>query len=172
MEVKVRDLDKSLDESIVFKTEGPCLSVALSPKAEYLACSSGDKKLRIFNTSNKELLHEIECFPKVNSFFNTELLCRIDFEPKIGKHLAYPLDKTIVLLNTFDWTEMCKLSCEEVEAPFTTLQYSPGGSHLAAATTKGEFVVWDLDSRQYEISQNDQKMSICTLMWNPKGKKN
>lgn len=171
MEVKLRDLDRNSDDSKVFNDmKGPSLSVALSPNADYLACSSGDGKLRIWNTKTSQLVHEIACVPKANSFFTAKQLCRVDFEPICGKHLAYPLENAIVLLNTFDWSEICQLKSDEIEAPITTLQYSPCGEYIAAATSKGEFVIWELDSKQFKISKHEQNIGICALMWNPKGK--
>jgi WD40 repeat protein len=76
MEVKLIDLGKqSAGVQIFGGLTGPCLSVALNSR--FLAASCGDGKLRIWDIENKDLLKEIDCFPKTNSFANTELLCNV-----------------------------------------------------------------------------------------------
>lgn len=76
MEVKLRHLDRENKEVKIFNgAEGPCLSVAICPNSQFLASASGDTKLRIWDIESKNLVQEIRCFPKVNSFANAKVLC-------------------------------------------------------------------------------------------------
>lgn len=77
MEVKLKSVEKEKKESKIFSVgNGPCLSVAICPNSKYLASSSGDTKLRIWDIESNNLVEEIMCFPKVNSFANAKNLCK------------------------------------------------------------------------------------------------
>lgn len=77
MEVKLIDLERTDKKVTLFNgLAGPCLSVAICPNSKILAASSGDTKLRFWDIESNELLKEISCFPKVNSFSNAKILCK------------------------------------------------------------------------------------------------
>ncbi|KAH1012098.1 WD repeat and HMG-box DNA-binding protein 1 [Dendroctonus ponderosae] len=169
MSVTLMDLDTSVAKISLSDLGAPCLSVAICPNAAKLAASTGDGKLRIWDVESYSLLKEISCFPKVNSFANAKNLCRLDFEPKHGELLAYPLKNVVKLLNTTTWAEE-ELKCPEVDADFSVLQYSSCGKYLAAASLKGDFVIWEtLKKTVFQTSKHDASNAICGLMWNPKG---
>ncbi|XP_066141426.1 WD repeat and HMG-box DNA-binding protein 1 isoform X1 [Euwallacea fornicatus] len=169
MEVTIMDLDTNTVKIKFKDLGGPCLSVALCPNASKVAASSGDGYLRVWDIDSESLLKEILCFPKVNSFANSKLLCRLDFEPNTGEILAYPHDNTIKLLNTTSWKEET-LSCASVKANYSVLNYSNCGKYLAAATLEGDFVIWETSNlKVYKISKHESSLAICGLMWNPKG---
>lgn len=75
MEVKVFKLGPEKEIEVYGGLKGPCLSVAITSK--FVAASSGDGKLRIWEVGSKEVVKEIECFPKTNSFTNAEFLCNL-----------------------------------------------------------------------------------------------
>lgn len=76
MEVKIIDLTDTHNVKCFTELKGPPLSIALCPKAKLLAVSCGDGTLRVWNVNNQELLKEIDCVPKTNSFMNAKLLCK------------------------------------------------------------------------------------------------
>lgn len=77
MSVTIMDLDTSSEKIRFSKLGGPCLSVALCPKATKVAASTGDGKLQIWDLESRMLLKELSCFPKVNSFANAKVLCKV-----------------------------------------------------------------------------------------------
>ncbi|XP_063907743.1 WD repeat and HMG-box DNA-binding protein 1-like [Zophobas morio] len=168
MEAKLFDLAQSGNEGQIFDgLSGPCLSVAVTSR--FLAASSGDGKLRVWDVGSKTLKTEIECFPKVNSFANAELLCRIDFSPD-GSALAYPDKDTVVVLNTSDWSQSSTLNSTDVSNHYSIVQWSPCGQYLAATTTKGDIVIFHVSIRGVrKVSKHPNSTSICGLMWNPSG---
>nr|XP_023016671.1 WD repeat and HMG-box DNA-binding protein 1 [Leptinotarsa decemlineata] len=171
MEVKLIDLGRTDKECKKFEgLSGPCLSVALNSKSKMIAAASGDSKLRVWDIDTSTLLKEISCFPKVNSFSNAKLLCRIDFESRKGKKLAYPNNNTVIILNVEDWSVDATLSCGEVSAPYSIVQYSPCGKYILATSSEGDFVIWDTASQDVSIvSKHEKSVAVCGLMWNPKG---
>ncbi|KAG5888708.1 hypothetical protein JTB14_035773 [Gonioctena quinquepunctata] len=171
MEVKLIDLDRSDKEVKKFEgLLGPCLSVAITSKSKMVAAASGDTKLRIWDIETGALLKEISCFPRVNSFSNAKVLCRIDFDPTSGKKLAYPANNTVIILNVSDWLVDATLTCGEVSSHYSIVQYSPCGKYILASSDKGDFVIWDVNSQNVSIvSKHEKSVAICGLMWNPKG---
>ncbi|XP_018571784.1 WD repeat and HMG-box DNA-binding protein 1 [Anoplophora glabripennis] len=171
MEVKLINLERTNKEVTVFNgLAGPCLSVAICPQSKILAASSGDTMLRLWNIESNELLKEISCFPKVNSFSNAKILCRIDFDPVRGNHLAYPDKSNVVIININNWSEKSNLTCDEISTSFSIVQYSPGGQHILATTEEGDFVIWEISSETVvSLSKHQKSIGICGLMWNPKG---
>lgn len=76
MEVKLIDLEKREQKTVIFDgAKGPYLSVALCPFFQFMAASSGDGTLRVWNVKSNALVKEVECFKKVNSFANATALC-------------------------------------------------------------------------------------------------
>lgn len=149
---------------------GPCLSVAISPDSAFLAAAAGDQMLRIWNIQENSPIKEIKCFPKVNSFANAKILCKIDFDPVNGEYLAYPFEASVILLNTKDWSEEIKLTCDKVSNPFSIVQFSSCGKYLAASSIVGDFVVWEISSESvHDFSKHPNNKNVCAFMWHPKG---
>nr|CAI5818265.1 unnamed protein product [Callosobruchus analis] len=171
MEVKLIDIASTPRDVTIFDgLDGPCLSVAICPKSKFLAASSGDTKLRVWAIETKTIVKEISCFPKVNSFENAKLLCRIDFEPSDGRMLAYPVKNTVVVLNIESWSEVTKLTSAEIDASYSIVKYSPCGRYIMATTVNGDFAVWDcITENVVNISKHEKNVAVCGLAWNPKG---
>ncbi|KAL3269048.1 hypothetical protein HHI36_008131 [Cryptolaemus montrouzieri] len=149
---------------------GPCLSVAVCPNSKLVAASGGDGKLLVWNVSDGSLVKEISCFPKVNSFFNAKSLCKIDFDPVSGEHLAYPDGTSVIILNTSDWSEVATLSCTDVTEVYSIVQYSPCGKFLAASSIAGDFVIWDIFNETVNNStKHPNNTRVCAFVWNPSG---
>ncbi|XP_044753645.1 WD repeat and HMG-box DNA-binding protein 1 isoform X1 [Coccinella septempunctata] len=170
MEVKLIQFEGEQKKISSIEGTAPYLSVAICPTAKLIAASSGDGKLRIWNVSDKNLVKEINCFPKVNSFSNATVLCRIDFNPTNGCQLSYPDGSSVVVLNTSDWSEVCTLSCDDVTKPFSIVQYSPCGKYLAASSVDGDFVIWDVaEEIVHNVSKHPNGTRVSAFAWNPSG---
>ncbi|XP_076266866.1 chromosome transmission fidelity 4 [Rhynchophorus ferrugineus] len=168
MEVLIMDLETNSVITSFKELGGPCLSVALCPDASKVAVSCGNGKLLVWELKSNELVKEISCFPKVNSFSNARNLCRIDFHPT-GKYLAYPERNTIKLLDTESWEED-SLNADNISVDFSILQFSKCGKYLVAASIEGDFVIWLVAQRKvYKITKHESSKAISGLMWNPKG---
>lgn len=95
----------------------------------------------------------------------------MDFEPVQGKQLAYPDKNTIVFLNVESWSQATTLTCSNVNADFSIVQYSPCGKYLIATSVKGDIVIWDVASESIVNSgKHEKSIAICGLMWSPQGK--
>lgn len=94
----------------------------------------------------------------------------MDFHPTSNDHLAYPLDKTVLILGTADWSEKFNLSCYSVDAPFSIVQFSPCGKFLAAASQDGSITVWNMINQTLVgVNQHPSSVAVCAMVWNPTG---
>lgn len=94
----------------------------------------------------------------------------MDFEPINGKHLAYPNKNTVVLLDIDSCKQTTTLSCDEVNADFSIVQYSPCGKYILATSLEGDIIIWNVASESISSTgKHEKSIAICGLMWNPKG---
>lgn len=95
----------------------------------------------------------------------------MDFHPTSDLYLAYPLEKSVLVLNTTDWTEKFRLTADSVDANYSIVQYSPCGKFLAAASQDGCIVVWNTSTQTVvDVSEHPLCVAICAMAWNPTGK--
>lgn len=73
-------------------------------------------------------------------------------------------------MSTFDWSERETLSCTEVTADYSIVQFSPCSKFLAAASVVGDFVIFSLINNEVQAtSKHSKNIPICGLAWNPAG---
>lgn len=98
---------------------------------------------------------------------------RIDFDPTLGKYLAYPNENMVHILNTEDWTTYKTLVADSIAAAFSIVQFSPCGNFLAAASEDGDVVIWNVPSESsINCSKLESSVTICAMVWNPTGRLN
>jgi chromosome transmission fidelity protein 4 len=78
MMIKVVRLDKSEESFELVGHEGPVLQIDLGENmsSKYLASSSGDGTIKIWDLTEKKAFKTIDGLPKVNSFDGAKCLCR------------------------------------------------------------------------------------------------
>jgi hypothetical protein len=75
------------------------------------------------------------------------------------------------LLNTTDWEQSVTLTCSDVTANFSIVQFSTCGKYLVATTCEGDFVIFSVEMDTVcGKSKHPNATAICGLMWNPSGK--
>lgn len=75
MEAKILSIKE--EDSIQRKNlmhEGPVLGISICPHDKFCCTSSGDGFCRIWNIEDQTLIKEINCLPKVNSFYSAKVL--------------------------------------------------------------------------------------------------
>jgi chromosome transmission fidelity protein 4 len=72
------------------------------------------------------------------------------------------------LLNTTDWEQSVTLTCSDVTANFSIVQFSTCGKYLVATTCEGDFVIFSVEMETVcGKSKHPNATAICGLMWNP-----
>lgn len=95
----------------------------------------------------------------------------MDFDYKTGHYLAYPEENVVQVLNINDWTNKWCLKCVGVDEAYSIVKYSICGNYLAAASLKGDVVIWEMiNGTVSSHTTHDKSIAICALTWNPSGK--
>ncbi|XP_025602291.2 WD repeat and HMG-box DNA-binding protein 1 [Athalia rosae] len=166
MQIQVSNYKTSDTFELVGHT-GPILGLSLDPKEEYVASSSTDGSIRVWDIKQKKVVHIWnDIVPKGNSFFTSRTRGMPSFECKDGKILAYPLGKEVVIVQRTSWKESLKLKCPDLRAVLSICKFSNCGTLLAASSIHGELVVWDVKSgEQIGYITHDNKAKITSIAW-------
>lgn len=78
MEIRVSHADKSEETFELLGHSGPILSIDLSPQ-DYLASSSGDGSMKIWDLKTKKVIHSFTGFETTKSFSTARTFCKITF---------------------------------------------------------------------------------------------
>eukprot|EP00794_Sanderia_malayensis_P017651 gene17651-19406_t len=146
----------------------PVLSVAFSPDDQYLASSSCDGMLKIWNISNQECIKSLSIFPKSNDTSTSKTLCKIAWCHGKEKLIAAPVGKGIMLISTETWTEVITLNSPNSEIT-SIVSFSPCGGYIASSSISGDIIVWDAAKmKEIESMKHENGSKITSLNWNPK----
>ncbi|CAG2114535.1 unnamed protein product, partial [Medioppia subpectinata] len=149
----------------------PVLSVALDPKRQFIASSSCDGSVRVWNAETKTCVHYwSDCFPKSNDFENSKTLGRVCWEPTSGHLIAVPhIDRVDVhrrdtwdLVTTYRHNQLNEVSIAT---------YSSDGKYMAVGTSDGVVMIWGTASTNAEpIAKffHNKSLRITALKWMPK----
>ncbi|XP_008217215.1 WD repeat and HMG-box DNA-binding protein 1 [Nasonia vitripennis] len=149
--------------------EAPILGLSLDPKEEFLASSSGDGTIRIWSIKDKKSVHTWNnVVPKCNGFFTAKVYATPSFQSKNGEYLAYPQGKEIIVVERSSWKETFRLRSTDIKNELSICKFSECGTLLAASSTYGEIVVWNVDSKEVVgYVEHQQNAKITSLVWNP-----
>lgn len=150
--------------------DAPILSVVIDPDEKYLASSSCDGTVRVWNMSDQLVIKMWNnVLKKSNDFCTSQTICRLDWHPTNGKFLAVPVDKEVKLYVKETWECHLTLTDDCITEMVNICTFSPSGEFLAAATINGWIVVWDLGKNTQCIARksHEKGLKICSLVWNP-----
>ncbi|XP_043253112.1 WD repeat and HMG-box DNA-binding protein 1 [Colletes gigas] len=147
--------------------EAPILGLSLDPKEEFVASSSADGSVRVWNIKEKRVAHIWNnIVPKCNSFFTAKAYCMPSFQTKDGSCLAYPYMKDVVVVERSSWKELFHLKCINIKADVSICKFSECGTFLAACTVNGEIIVWNVKSKGLiGYMEHQQNAKITSLCW-------
>lgn len=166
--LKVVKKDKSEDAFELKGHEGPIIYTELGPN-NLLASKAGDGKVKIWDLTKQKDVHTISGLDKCKTFDTALSYGALSFEMKHNKFFAYCYQKKIVVLNTSAWTEAFALEDASVTGEFTVCSFSPNGKLLAAGTSKGELVIFNVVTKKV-LSGDVKPMemnSMTAIAWNP-----
>ncbi|KAL3226273.1 hypothetical protein MRX96_025182 [Rhipicephalus microplus] len=146
--------------------KAPVIWCCIDPQAEFVASSSCDGSVKVWKVSDQSCVktwHGI--LPKSNDFRTSKVLGRLAWSPS-GDKLALPVKSEVQLVPRSSWDKVDKLVHDSVEEELSIVAFSGCGKLLAAATSKGQLMVWNWSARQlmHTVSCGE---NICSLSWNP-----
>ncbi|XP_054000831.1 WD repeat and HMG-box DNA-binding protein 1 [Hylaeus anthracinus] len=167
MRIQITDIETSSNTELVGH-EAPILGLSLDPKEEFVASSSADGSIRVWNIKDKHVVniwHNV--VPKCNSFFTAKAYCVPSFQAKDGSYLAYPHMKDVVVVERSSWKELFRLKCINIKNDISICKFSECGTLLAASTVVGEIIVWSVKTKNLiGYIDHQQNAKITSLCWN------
>ncbi|XP_031834526.2 WD repeat and HMG-box DNA-binding protein 1 isoform X1 [Nomia melanderi] len=166
MRIHVTDINTSNNIEL-FGHEAPILGLSLDPKEEFVASSSADGSIRVWNIKEKCVVNIWNnIVPKCNSFFTAKAYCVPSFETKDGGYLAYPHIKDIVIVERSSWKELFHLKCINIKSEISICKFSECGAFVAASTINGEIIVWNVRTKDLiGYIEHQQNAKITSLSW-------
>lgn len=169
MTAKVTDTS-SFNDTVFKGHEGPILSVSLDPKLKFLATSSCDGTVRLWEIAEKKQVKSWKWLPQSNDFSASPTVCCLKFSPD-GSRLAVPHDGGIEIVGRGTWELETTLKPGKPLADkemFTAAAWSEQGTEVLAATNQGKMVVWGVPGGKikHELTTG-RKFAVCALAWNP-----
>ncbi|XP_068110818.1 WD repeat and HMG-box DNA-binding protein 1 [Hyperolius riggenbachi] len=166
--VKVVQVDDSNVQKTLRGHDAPILSVSIDPKDVYVASSSCDGSVRIWNIEQQVCESSLALLPKFNDVVNAKSICRLQWQPKSGKLLAVPVDKEVHLYERGTWKSSFSLSDAFITQTVNVVTWSPCGQFLIAGSIDGCIVAWNVATKAcLERVKHEKSFSICALAWHP-----
>lgn len=167
MRIQVTDINTS-DNIELIGHEAPILGLSLDPKEEFVASSSADGSIRVWNIKEKCVVNIwTNVIPKCNSFFTAKIYGVPSFHPKNGSYLAYPNVKDVIIIERSSWKELFRLKCINIKTEINICKFSECGTLLAASSIYGEIIVWNVENKELiGYIEHQQNAKITALSWN------
>uniref|UniRef100_A0A3B4YZ04 WD repeat and HMG-box DNA-binding protein 1 n=1 Tax=Seriola lalandi dorsalis TaxID=1841481 RepID=A0A3B4YZ04_SERLL len=166
--VKVVEVSDSSQQKTLRGHEAPVLSVTFDPKDDFLASSSCDGSVVVWNIEEQAQVISWPLLQKTNDVSNAKSLCRLAWQPGAGKFLAVPVDTKVQLYERGSWDHVSTLSDDLLTQPINVVAWSPCGQFLAAGSVGGSLTVWDVNSKlSVERCRHEKGFTVCGLAWHP-----
>uniref|UniRef100_A0AAX7UK41 WD repeat and HMG-box DNA-binding protein 1 n=1 Tax=Astatotilapia calliptera TaxID=8154 RepID=A0AAX7UK41_ASTCA len=118
--VKVVEVSDSSQQKTLRGHEAPVLSVTFDPKDDFLASASCDGSVVVWNIEEQTQVISWPLLQKSNDVTNAKSLCRLAWQPGMGKFLAVPVETKVHLYERGSWDHVSTLSDDLSTAIFST----------------------------------------------------
>ncbi|XP_076151713.1 WD repeat and HMG-box DNA-binding protein 1 [Alosa pseudoharengus] len=168
--VKVVEVADSSQQKTLRGHEAPVLSVNFDPKEEFLASSSCDGSVVVWNIEEQAQVTSWNILQKSSDVTNAKSLCRLAWQPPSGKLLAVPVETSVHLYERNTWSHVSSLSDDFITQAINVVVWSPCGRFLAAGTIGGYLTVWDVETKLcLERQKHEKGYTVCGMAWHPSG---
>uniref|UniRef100_A0A8C3W9N4 WD repeat and HMG-box DNA-binding protein 1 n=1 Tax=Catagonus wagneri TaxID=51154 RepID=A0A8C3W9N4_9CETA len=166
--VKVVDVMDCSQQKTFRGHDAPVLSLSFDPKDIFLASSSCDGSVKVWQVSDQTCAISWPLLQKCNDVINAKSICRLAWQPKSGKLLAVPVEKSVKLYKRETWSNQFDLSDNFISQTLNIVTWSPCGQYLAAGSINGLIIVWNVETKDcMERVKHEKGYAICGLSWHP-----
>lgn len=166
--VKVVDVMDCSQQKTFRGHDAPVLSLSFDPKDIFLASSSCDGSVKVWQISDQTCAISWPLLQKCNDVINAKSICRLAWQPKSGKLLAVPVEKSVKLYRRETWSNQFDLSDNFISQSLNIVTWSPCGQYLAAGSINGLIIVWNVETKDcMERVKHEKGYAICGLSWHP-----
>nr|XP_045010764.1 WD repeat and HMG-box DNA-binding protein 1 isoform X2 [Jaculus jaculus] len=148
--------------------DAPVLSLSFDPQNIFLASASCDGSVRVWHISDQTCAMSWPLLQKCSDVVNAKSICRLAWQPKNGKLLAVPVEKSVKLYRRETWNNAFDLSDSFISQTLNIVTWSSCGQYLAAGSINGSIIVWNVETKEcMERVKHEKGYSICGLAWHP-----
>lgn len=166
--VKIVDVMDNSQQKTFRGHDAPVLSLSFDPKDIFLASASCDGSVRVWQISDQTCAISWPLLQKCNDVINAKSICRLAWQPKNGKLLAVPVEKSVKLFRRETWSNQFDLSDTFISQTLNIVTWSPCGQYLAAGSINGLIIVWNVETKGcMERVKHEKGYAICGLAWHP-----
>lgn len=166
--VKVVDVMDCSQQKTFRGHDAPVLSLSFDPKDIFLASASCDGSVRVWQISDQTCSVSWPLLQKCNDVINAKSICRLAWQPKSGKLLAVPVEKSVKLYRRETWSNQFDLSDNFISQTLNVVTWSPCGQYLAAGSINGLITIWNVETKDcMERVKHEKGYAICGLAWHP-----
>uniref|UniRef100_A0A8C0W7I5 WD repeat and HMG-box DNA-binding protein 1 n=1 Tax=Castor canadensis TaxID=51338 RepID=A0A8C0W7I5_CASCN len=166
--VKIVDVMDSSQQKTFRGHDAPVLSLSFDPKDIFLTSASCDGSVRVWHISDQTCAISWPLLQKCNDVVNAKSICRLAWQPKSGKLLAIPVEKSVKLYRRETWSNQFDLSDSFISQTLNIVTWSPCGQYLAAGSINGLIIVWNVETKDcMERVKHEKGYAICGLAWHP-----
>ncbi|XP_036774333.2 WD repeat and HMG-box DNA-binding protein 1 isoform X2 [Manis pentadactyla] len=168
--IKVVDVMDCSQQKTLKGHDAPVLSLSFDPKDVFLASASCDGSVKVWQISDQVCAISWPLLQKCNDMTNAKSICRLAWQPKSGKLLAVPVEKSVKLYRRETWNNQFDLSDNFISQALNIVTWSPCGQYLAAGSINGLIIVWNVETKDcMERVKHEKGYAICGLAWHPTG---
>ncbi|KAM5235466.1 WD repeat and HMG-box DNA-binding protein 1 [Ctenodactylus gundi] len=166
--IKIIDVEDSGQQKTFRGHDAPVLSLSFDPKDMFVASASCDGSVKVWHISDQACVISWPLLQKCNDVINAKSICRLAWQPKTGKLLAIPVEKSVKLYKRETWSHQFDLSDSVISQTLNIVTWSPCGRYLAAGSINGLIVVWNVETRDcMERVKHGKGFTVCGLAWHP-----
>ena len=143
------------------------LCIAFDPLGEYLASSSADGTVKIWDISDEpKCIETLQVTGKVpQDGLRAAQLLRIAWHPT-GESLAVPYPEGVHVLERGTWNAKTRLQGKHTKE-VTMASWSPNGRYLCSAGLDKQVFLWDLSSGEDLDRYKVEDAFACDIAWSP-----
>lgn len=166
--VKIVDVMDCSQQKTFRGHDAPVLSLSFDPKDIFLASASCDGSVKVWQISDQTCPVSWPLLQKCNDVVNAKSICRLAWQPKSGKLLAVPVEKSVKLYRRETWSNQFDLSDDFISQTLNIVTWSPCGQYLAAGSINGLIIIWNVETKNcIERVKHEKGYAICGLSWHP-----
>ncbi|CAF1268324.1 unnamed protein product [Rotaria sp. Silwood1] len=145
--------------------QAPILSLNVYEEKRWIATSSCDGHVRVFNIDKQNLIKQFNVITKSNDIETASSLVKLDWD-KTDQILAIPVKNTIQFYETDKWTRKKTYENDSIEQVINLISYSSCRTLFIVAYVNGQLSI--VNRLTFDICMNySSKDAVCSLAWNP-----
>ncbi|CAL1538540.1 unnamed protein product [Lymnaea stagnalis] len=165
--IKVISMEESECICLYSEHQAPILSVSVDPTKEFIASSSCDGTVKIWNIIDGATEKSLNILTKCSDSSQAKSLCRMCWSTD-GEFLLIPVSNEVHIYLRSSWEVVRKLSHSDITDVINVMVMCSDGKHIAVGCTNGDIGIFEWQNNKLIAKHSHPKHLLITSMaWNP-----